>query len=1070
MQKITYLIFFICGSIMAQAQVFDAKNKPNTFRNTDNPYYWKNRPPYAGYWQQDVYYQIKANVDETTDIIDGKEQLTYWNNSPDELTFVYFHLYQNAFQPGSYLDNLQNANNVKAKYGKYEKEKKGTEISSIIVNGKPCKTILDNTIIKVILNEPLKVGSSIDFSIDFKTYFDFGSTRRRMKSFASFGNKHYDGVHWYPRISVYDSKFGWDTQQHLGKEFYGDFGAFDVELTFADNFVVEATGNLLNKSEVLPEELRTKLDIVNFKDKKWNSAPSIITPYDKTKRKTWIYHAENVHDFAFTADPTYRIDEVVWNKISIVALVQEPHASRWLNAASYTSKIIKTYSKDFGMYAYPKMVVADARDGMEYPMLTLDGGEEPGYRGLFAHEVGHNWFFGMVGNNETYRAMLDEGFTQFLTAWAQQSIDGDTAVVAEAKSKYVQKFSRDELVIDKTVFNAYTNDAARGTATPINVHSDDFGGALGHGGGYRNVYYKTASMLYNLQYVLGDSLFSESMKHYFNQWKMCHPYVEDFRNSIIQFTKVDLNWFFDQWIETSKTIDYKIASHKKSLKDGENAYKITFERNGEMQMPIDFDVISKTDATYHFHIPNTWFQKKLDSTVVQLPKWTGWGLLNKKYTAIVNIPDGIDDVIIDPSKRLADVNLVNNKLKNKVTFDFEHQLINNSDRHHYELFLRPAIWYNRYDGVKVGGRISGNYLKYKHVFDFTVFFSSTLGENIADKNLKFGVQKFSYILNYRNPTDKISKNSAWFLNSRILDGLIYNVIGVEKKSNSLSTRYYAYGKSMYRNDSTDLVYLIYKDLWLTQKWNNSVNIGFDHQYNYKRGTGFINMNLRTSGVFSDYNYSQLSLTVINRNKLGKFNFDTRFFMQYGAGQTVPLESQLFIAGANPEQLMDNKYTRSDAFVPSKWTGYGNSTNHFQYGGGMNLRGYAGYLAPLDDNNGNQTFAYKTTSGAALNVELGFDRLWKKGYSKIRNTIDYDMYLFADAGVINYDKIADYDFANLFRSDAGIGTAISLKKFGPLQTVNPLTIRFDVPFFLSATPFNEPDYLKMRWVIGINKAF
>ncbi len=1071
MQKISTLfsLILLVSGINVNAQAYDPLNKPNTYRNADNPYYWKNRLPYAGYWQQDVYYDIKANIDETTDIIDGKEQLTYWNNSPDELSFVYFHLYQNAFQPGSYLDNLQEANKVKAAYGKYEREKKGTEIGSITINGKACKTLLDNTILKVFLNEPLKPGASLQFAIDFKTYFDYGSTRRRMKAFNAFGFKHYDGVHWYPRISVYDAKFGWDTQQHLGKEFYGDFGAYDVELTFADNFVVEATGNNTNAAEVMPDDLRNKLDIVNFKEKKWNSAPSVVIPYDKLKRKTWIYHAENVHDFAFTADPTYRIDEVSWNKIKIVALVQEPHASRWLNAAAYTSKVIKTYSRDFGMYAYPKMVVADARDGMEYPMLTLDGGEEPGYRGLFAHEVGHNWFFGMVGNNETYRAMLDEGFTQFLTAWAQQKIDGDTAVVAPSKSNYVEKFTRDELVMDKVVYNAYTNDAARGTATPINIHSDDFNGALGHGGGYRNVYYKTATMLFNLQYVLGDTLFLDAMKNYFNQWKMCHPYVEDFRNSIIQYTKVDLNWFFDQWIETEKVIDYKIKCQKKSPKDGADSYKITFERKGEMQMPIDFDVISKNDSTYHFHIPNTWFQKKVDEDVTILPKWTGWGLLNQKHTALVNIPGGIDDIIIDPSKRLADVNMLNNKKKGKLSLDFDHHVINNADRYHYELFLRPAIWYNRFDGAKVGAHLNGNYLKYKHLFDLTIWYASTLGENIADKNYKAKTRRFSYALNYKNPTDKISKNSAWYVSSRYLEGLTYNVIGIEKKSNNLKTRYYAYAKSMFRKDSVDLVYLIYKELWDTNKFNNTINIGFDHQYQYRKGAGSVSMNLRTTGLSSDYHYSQLTLTVINRTALGKFDLNTRFFAQYGAGSDVPLESQLYIAGANPEQLMENKFTRADAFVPSKWSGYGNTTNHFQYGGGLNLRGYAGYLAPVDDKTGNQTFAYRTNAGTSINVELGFDRLWKKGFKKIRNAIDYDMYLFGDAGLINYDKLKSYDIKNLLRADAGIGTAVSLKKFGPVF-VNPLTVRFDVPFFLSATPYTDPDYLKMRWIISINKAF
>jgi hypothetical protein len=131
----------------------------------------------------------------------------------------------------------------------------------------------------------------------------------------------------------------------------------------------------------------------------------------------WKYHAENVHDFAFTADPTYRIGEAEWKGIKCIALAQEPHAAGWQNAAELHGKHHRVLQRATSVhYAYPKMVVADARDGMEYPMLTLDGGRDPDYRGLLVHEVGHNWFFGMVGNNETYRALLDEGFTQFLTA------------------------------------------------------------------------------------------------------------------------------------------------------------------------------------------------------------------------------------------------------------------------------------------------------------------------------------------------------------------------------------------------------------------------------------------------------------------------------------------------------------------------------------------------------------------------------------------------------------------------------------------------------------------------------
>ena len=190
--------------------------------------------------------------------------------------------------------------------------------------------------------------------------------------------------------------------------------------------------------------------------------------------------------------------------------------------------------------------------------LTLDGGSDPGYRGLLVHEIGHNWFFGQVGNNETYRALLDEGFTQFLTAWGLIKIDGEYLVQNKSKNKFIAKHTKPTRAIDSRVFYAYINDATRYNDPKISTHSDGFNGALRHGGGYRHVYYKTASMLYNLQYVLGDELFLDAMKHYFGTWKIAHPYNEDFRNAIIQYTKVDLNWFFDQWLETTKRIDYSI--------------------------------------------------------------------------------------------------------------------------------------------------------------------------------------------------------------------------------------------------------------------------------------------------------------------------------------------------------------------------------------------------------------------------------------------------------------------------------------------------------------------------------
>jgi len=1050
----------------------------NTYQSVSNNYYWKNRKPYDGYWQQDIYYKINASIDDKTDIIDGSLELTYTNNSPDELPFVYFHLYSNAQAKGSYLSDLYQNNGVKLKYGKYEAQGLGTNVSKITLNGLDLKTEQDNTILKVFLPKPIKSGESIVFKIDFKTYFDNGTIRNRMKLFNAWGFKHYDVVHWYPRISVYDSKFGWDTDQHMDHEFYGDFGTYDVAFTFPNNYVLDATGNLLNKDEVLPAALRAKLDIKNFKDKLWNEAPSVIIPADGTK-KTWKFHAENVHDFALTADPTYRIGEVIiklppllgetsGHEVSCISLAEEPHASRWQNAAEYTAKVISVNSQDFGMYGYPKMIVADAQDGMEYPMLTLDGGYDPDYRDLLTHEIGHNWFFGMVGSNETYRAALDEGFTQFLTSWTYERINGNQRVKYEPKSSYVQRFTEPDYIRNSEVYNGYMRDAARGIETNINVHSDGYGGALRHGGGYSQVYFKTATMLYNLQYTLGDSLFLGAMQHYFNQWKYAHPYIEDFRNSIIQYTKVDLNWFFDEWIESSKTIDYAVKSVKTGDMNGE--YKITFKRNG-MQMPLDFAVVAKDDSVYNFHIPNNWFVKKTKATI--LPRWIGWDKVKPEYTATVTIPSGIEDVVIDPSTRLADVNMLNNNKKFPIKYRFDSKIYNPPNWMRYELFARPDVWYNGYDGLKLGLNINGNYMNYKHIFDATVWFNTGIAQNYLTTTIaKDKYDNVNFRINYRTATDHFMQGSSFYGSAKALDGLNAYVLGFDRKDIEGKNKIYMYFKSMYRKDLNDLTYLLLPNEWLSNQLNNTINIGIEHTYNYSAGSGNINLGLRSSALLSDYDYQALNLNVINRTRLGKLILNTRLIGQYGTGKNWASESSLFLAGANPEEMMDNKYTRSQGFFDPAWAKIGASTNTFQYGGGLNLRGYSGYLAPQYLTNGSTVYTYKGQTGAAVNAELEFDGLVKINKQNwLTRTFKLTTYLFSDAGIINYNSVNDYVLKmSDVRVDAGLGLAFTIKKFGVLQTVNPLTIRFDMPFFLNKIPATDKGFIQYRFVVAVSRAF
>lgn len=1052
-----FFLFMVSTFILKSQTNFDE------YRSASNPLYWKNKMPYAGYWQQDVHYEINADIDETTNVLTGTEKLTYYNNSPDTLRFVYFHLYQNLTLPGGPLSNLNEVNHVKATYSDYEKEGLAENISSLTVDGVELKREQDYTVMKVYLLKPLAPNSSTTFNISFKTYWsDGGSNRRRFKMFKVGKYTHYDGVHWYPRICVYDRKFGWDTYQHLGHEFYGDYGSYDVSLTFSSNYIVEGTGELINSDEAMPDTLRQKLDIKNFKTH--SDSISVIIPYNHNQRKTWLYHAVNVHDFAFTADPTYRIGEANWNGVRVIALAQEPDAPGWQDAAAFTANVIRVYSMDFGMYEWPKIVVADARDGMEYPMITLDGGTSPGYYSLLAHEVGHEWFFGMIGNNETYRACLDEGFTQFIESWCLINLTGNTVIRPTYKNKYYDHFKNHNDVKDQEVYLGYLNDAVKGTDMPINTQSDMFNSAIGHGGGYRQVYYRTATMLWNLQYVMGDSLFEAAMQHYVSQWKMCHPYVEDFRNSIIQFSHMDLNWFFDEWMEGTKSTDYKVCSAKHL--DG-NSYIITLKRKGSMQMPIDFTVVNKDGKKFSYYIPNTYDYKKTNADT--LKRWYGWDKMYSTYTDTISIEGKLKNVMIDTAYRLADINQLNNALHVPVDFKFDSHVSNINDRRHYTLRWSPDVWYNSTDFIQAGLHLSGNYMNVKHIFSLSGWFNTKSVDYEGESLIEVpGNQRLAYLFSYKNNINRFIKNTTLNLGSRWLDGLMSEEAGIDIAGNDNNTLHLNL-KCMMRPSTYTTNYLINPSLWETGKWNNTIAVGLTHKYQYIHGNGNIDLNLKSSTLFSNSKYAQFTFSVINKNTVGKFDINTRTYLCVGTGNT-PDESKLYMAGSSPEEMMNNRFTRAAGFVPDAWTTLSNTTNHFQSGGGLNLRGYSGYTAVETTDDGQSYLIYNGNSGAAVNAELEFDRLLKFQPKIFKNTWHLDSYLFADAGTMAYTNINNKTILSAPRADAGVGFALTLKKIWMFETFKPLTFRIDFPLLLNRTPFVDQQFAQFRFVVGVNRCF
>jgi len=1062
--KKTGLTLLFCGLISSLLAQFPR----DTFQASTNPWYWKNRKPAPDYWQQDVYYRIQAQLNPQDREIQGSLKLTYFNNSPDSLKEFSFHLYQNAFQPDSYLDQLRKNFNETPAYGKLESQKKGTQVHSIQSAGRTLQTIEDNTILRVVSNRPLPPGDSIVFDIRFSSWFDTGPDRRRMKMFPvemEDGSQtwHFDGVHWYPRISVYDSRHTWDVQQHFGKEFYGDFGTWDVELSLPSEYIVEATGELLNEAEMLPSPLRQALDIKNFKDKKIGSPASLILKPDG-QTKTWKYHAVNVHDFAFTADPSYRIDEVKAGSVRCIAVAQEQNASGWQDAAAIAARVIKLYSDFIGPYAYPKMVVADAQDGMEYPMLTLDGGHSPGYTGLLAHEIGHNWFFGMLGTNETYRAFMDEGFTQFLTMWAMDSIKGWDK----------KGISPDRL---QQGYFRYMNEALRDHEGQLNTHADAYYAECGHGGQYSMAYHKTAVMLYNLQYYLGNQLFEEAMQFYFNRWAIAHPYPEDFRQAITDYTRTDLSRFFDEWMETDKKVDYGIRSIRSIGKD---SVRLTFTRTGDLIMPVEFTLKDHSNTEKKYLIPSSYFSKK-ESDLTVLPYWYQFGELGRTYQ--VTLAGGKKSrVVIDPSRRLGDIRMMDNQsglFPTKLKLSLTDHKNNKSDWENYTLHLRPWVWWNLVGGVQAGGQLQGHYMQSRHKVKIGLVQNTTLldryeGSAILDGDSKYYF--FNYWASYRTQFAPIGRDGEIILESAYRDGAFRNNAGLEKwyisgpSSNQVKQGWFVNWIYLLRPLRQLTNYLAETDTWRTEQSNAYLKTGWRKQYKIPHGTGNWRVELRNAAPGSDADYRNIRFESIYQMQILKetFTFRYRAYAQLGEGNT-PIESQTWLGGGNPEDAWGNDFYRAESFFPASFTetNMGRNPSNVHFGGGYNLRGYSGYRAEFEDG----AAAWYGNNGAALNLELEFDdRIpfhprWVKDHAKL------DAYLFADGGILGrsltrqgLDKI-DWD---KFRANFGLGTALSLYRSRKKNT-QPLIIRADFPLLLTSAPYTE-DNFQFRWMLGIGRAF
>jgi hypothetical protein len=581
-------------------------------------------------WQQRVEYTMDVRLDVKTHKVSGIQKLVYYNNSKDTLNKVYYHLYFNAFQPGSMMD-VRSRNypdpdpRVKDRIFYLKENEIGYQhIQSLKQDGKDVGYLVDGTILEVTLAKPILPNTKTVFDMKFDSQVPIQIRR------SGHDNKEgiaYSMTQWYPKMAEYDYR-GWHAYPYVAREFHGVWGDFDVKITLDPSFVIAATGKLMNA------------DKIGYNYEKAGTA--VKRPEGDL---TWNFVAKNVIDFAFAADPDYTHDKAqVPNGPELHFFYQkgEKTTENWAKMEPYAVKHFEFMNKTFGKYPYETYSIIQGGDGgMEYPMCTLIMGEGTfaALEGVMSHEVSHSWFQGVLASNESLYPWMDEGYTDFASHESKAALF-NTPVAEAHQGSYTSYFTL----------------IKRGLQEPISQHSDHYNTNTG----YSTAAYSMGTIfLHQLKYIIGEENFYKGMRQYYNTWKFRHPEPNDFIRVMEKVSGLQLGWYLRYWVFTTKKIDYGIQS----VVDQDGSTYVTLERIGEFPMPVDLLVTYKDGSKEMFYVPlnETLGNKPVEDKTLPRTDLEAWPWVNPTYT--VKVPHKADDIAfvqIDPSQRMADVETKNN--------------------------------------------------------------------------------------------------------------------------------------------------------------------------------------------------------------------------------------------------------------------------------------------------------------------------------------------------------------------------------------------------------------------------
>ena len=583
------------------------------------------------YWQQQISYDIDVDFNHQNHQFNLTEKITYFNNSPDNLNKVFFHLYYNAFQPGSMMDVRSRTiadpdSRVLDRIQKLNKDEIGFQKINSIVDGNNKNLIFNEqgTILEVILDKPLNPGKKLKLTLSCRSQIplQIRRTGRYNKE-----NVAYSMTQWYPKMCEYDDE-GWHSNPYIGREFHGVWGDFDVTINIDSSFVLGGTGIIQN-----PNEIGYGYENEKFKTKK----------YYGNKLK-WHFKAEKVHDFAWAGDPFFIHEKTNLDNGTVLHFLHKDDSlnNNWKLLQPYAKKCFEYMNKNYGEYPYKQYSIIQGGDGgMEYPMCTLitAEGSLKGLISVTVHESIHSWFQGILGTNESKYEWMDEGFCSY----AQYE---------------VLNYLYDKNVLNPLLrqYKSYYRLANSEFQEPLSTHSDFYNLNYVYG---VNAYSKGSVFLNQLGYIIGSEKLKSGMKKYFNQWKFKHPTPTDFKKVMEYESNLELDWYFEQFIETVNTVDYSIFS----VTEIGNKTKILIQRIGRVPMPLDISVTSLKSKILWYNIPLRIMRGSKEKDIIgeNFKVISPWPWVYNFYEFIIDLPlEEVQKIEIDASTRMADINRSNN--------------------------------------------------------------------------------------------------------------------------------------------------------------------------------------------------------------------------------------------------------------------------------------------------------------------------------------------------------------------------------------------------------------------------